>query len=157
MRKTSILLITATLILSCKEFNKNTKALPKDKIVDVKEISNKNCISDFETFFKKFAKDSVYQKRMIAYPLKSQYYGEDSYEELKTELIRNESEFRYINFADDSKAMNSKTGKFTIKKKTTKNKVIYTRFGYDNGIYISYEFNLINGCWYLVKIKDESS
>ncbi len=47
--------------------------------------------------------------------------------------------------------------KFTVEKIETKDKVIYKRIGYDNGINIEYNFNLIDGCWYLISITDTST
>jgi hypothetical protein len=160
MRRIFLLFVLAYTVFSCNEIKKSSNEFPKvetKKLNEIETVQEEDCILDFEKFFDKFSRDSIFQKRMIKYPLKLQYYDESSYDELKTDLIKNESNYKYIDFTNDTNAMKSKTSKFTVKKKITKEKVIYTRFGYDNGIDISYEFKLIDGCWNLVRITDEST
>ncbi|MBF4463665.1 DUF4348 domain-containing protein [Flavobacterium sp. LC2016-12] len=119
--------------------------------------SKKESLLDFNQFFEKFATDSIYQKEHIKFPLKCLFYDNANYEKLETELIASKSDFRYIDFSKDSKAMNQETDKFTIEKEKIKQGLIYKRVGYDNGIYQLYEFKVIENCWYLIKITDEST
>jgi hypothetical protein len=119
-------------------------------------IIDKDCLSDFESFFERFSRDSLYQKKMVKYPLKSEYYVGDSYDELTTELIES-PKYKFIDFKEDSNAMQNETGKYTIEKKRIHQGMIYTRFGYHNGIHISYEFKFTKICWFLVKITDQST
>jgi hypothetical protein len=73
------------------------------------------------------------------------------------EIIKSKFFYKYIDFTGDQKAMEFEYDKFTVEKIETKDKVIYKRIGYDNGINIEYNFNLIDGCWYLISITDTST
>lgn len=75
----------------------------------------------------------------------------------KLKLNINISNFEYIDFTQDSLAMKKETDKYTIEKKEKKGYMIYSRSGYDNGIYELYKFKLIDGDWYLIEIENLSS
>jgi len=63
-----------------------------------------------------------------------------------------------VHFSEDEKAMESEFDKYEIIiTKIKEDKIIYKRQGYDNGIFISYEFVWINKCWTMVKILDQST
>ncbi len=130
----------------------------KSKIIN-KKILNENksnldtliCHLSFEEFFNKFKEDSLFQKQRIY------KYAElliiDNYEEkvFKKKLKKN-----FLNFNEDK---NSNPIKFDVFKTNIikqKDSVVYTKQGIDNGIYISFIFKKINGCWFLTKIIDES-
>lgn len=102
-------------------------------------------------------KDSIFQKNHIKFPLRSAYYGGDAYDELIVEIIKTKEDFKYIDFTEDATAMQNETGKYTTEKIKSKNKVVYKLLGYDNGIMVSYKFEIINGCWTMVEILDEST
>lgn len=120
-------------------------------------IESADCESDFDLFFKEFAKDSIFQKNHIKFPLRSAYYGGDAYDELIVEIIKTKEDFKYIDFTEDATAMQNETGKYATEKIKSKNKVVYKLLGYDNGIMVSYKFEIINGCWTMVEILDEST
>lgn len=120
-------------------------------------IASADCGSDFDIFFKEFAKDSIFQKKHIRFPLRSAYYGGDAYDELIVEMVSTKSNFKYIDFTVDATAMQKETGKYTTEKIKSKNAVHYKLLGYDNGIMISYKFEIINGCWTMVEILDQST
>lgn len=120
-------------------------------------ITSADCESDFDLFFKEFAKDSIFQKNHINFPLSITYYADESHEELIVETIETKSDFKYIDFTDDVNAMQTETDKFTTEKVKAKTTATYKRLGYDNGIMISYKFEMINGCWTMVGILDEST
>jgi hypothetical protein len=142
------------LLFSCKEDNrKNDLELKKGN-----PITSKKSEEDFNKFFKRFAEDSIYQKKRIQFPLKCITPDEDDMmgEKMKTKFI-NISNFGYIDFTQDSHAMKKETDKYTIEKKEKKGYMIYSRLGYDNGIYELYKFKLIDSDWYLVEIENLSS
>ena len=138
--------ILILLAIACQKSEKNF--VPSEKI-------NKKCLSDFDEFFEKFGKDSLYQIDHIKFPIKYSFLSED-YQNV-IDSILNKKDYHYINFDSDKKAMQSETGKYTVEKEKTKNKILYKQIGYDNGIYMTFEFQIINGCWYLVRISDEST
>ena len=139
-------------IYSCQRKESLNQHFIADKV-----IKSGDCPTDFETFFKDFAKDSVFQKNHIKFPLSSAYYGGESYEELIVDTIKTEADYKYINFTEDATAMQNETGKYTTEKIKSKNVVMYKLLGYDNGIMVSYKFEIINACWTMVEILDEST
>lgn len=112
-------------------------------------------IENFDAFFERFSKDSVFQKERTKYPLKIAYY-EDIDEDLSVRYAK-ETESAYTDFTADTLAINKKTDRFTFKIEKTDTKIIYKRVGYDNGIYISYIFSLFGNSWFLSEIRDEST
>ena len=159
--------------MSCKKENSTT--LSQTKETKVSPISNedeqpktnkeniqvielqKNCNETFESFFDTFSSDSIFQKNRVKYPLKELYADDLESSKMKVNLI-NISNYRYQDFTVDKNAMNNEYGKYTIEiDKKSESSVHYKHLGYDNGISITYKFNLIEGCWYLVEIEDMSA
>lgn len=120
-------------------------------------MASADCGSDFDLFFKEFAEDSIFQKNHIKFPLRSAYYGGDAYDELIVERVSTKSDFKYIDFTEDATAMQKETGKYTTEKIKSKNAMVYKLLGYDNGLSISYKFEIVEGCWTMVEILDEST
>ena len=117
----------------------------------------KDCNQTFDDFFERFAKDSTFQKKRVKYPMKESYI-----ESLAPTRIRVDSityrDYVYIDFTKDKKAMNNEYGKYETEIEVVNSNIIYYKWlGYDNGIHVTYKFNLIEGCWYLVEILDEST
>ena len=165
MKRLKIILISSViLLLSCK--NKTTDISSKEKNSDSVKIekindstktqSFKNCDETFEEFFGQFAKDSIFQVNRIKYPLKWKYLNDVTDEELTIELVKYGS-FNYIDFTNDEEAYKNEYNKYSIDIDKNKDQVLYTLHGIDNGIYVIYKFNLIEDCWYLVEIEDEST
>lgn len=153
--KRIFLLLFTLIFLNCNEAKKNDiKSQEVKKSIKIKEEIQQ----DFDQFFKKFAKDSIYQKERIQFPLKCKTPDENDPlgEKIQTKLI-DISNFEYINFTMDSLAIKKETDKFTIEKKEKNGYMIYTRLGYDNGIYELYKFKSVNGNWYLIEIENLSS
>jgi hypothetical protein len=160
MKKSILLLTTTFFILSCNEVKKKSQELQKDefnKPKEIKKISNEDCVTNFEIFFERFAEDSTYQKKCIKFPLNIYFHEDLMSDNFSVEVIKNQTDFEYIDFTKDHLAMKNEYDKFTVEKEIKKDRLIYKRLGYDNGIHIEYEFKLINGCWYLIKIIDQSS
>ncbi|WP_316633915.1 DUF4348 domain-containing protein [uncultured Flavobacterium sp.] len=147
-------LATFFLLFSCKE-----NSVKKDlQLKKENQITSKKVSEDFDSFFKKFAKDSIYQKERIVFPLKCKTPDENDLlgEKIQTKLIKS-SNFEYMDFTVDSLAMKKETDKYTIEKREKNGYMIYSRLGYDNGIYELYKFRQVEGNWYLVEIEDLSS
>lgn len=64
--------------------------------------------------------------------------------------------YRLIDFSDDSLAMQRETDKFTTEINRNAHSIYYTRNGYDNGIHQTFELEVIDGCWRLIKFSDMS-
>ncbi|MBE9491200.1 MAG: hypothetical protein IMY67_12955 [Bacteroidetes bacterium] len=131
-----------------------TDKLAKDIMKD-SVMSPKDCSLIFNEFFEKFSKDSLFQKSRVKYPLKWSYYRE-SYEKLTIEHIE-QKDFIYIDFTEDKNAMQKKSGKYEVVIEKSKYEVNYLLKGYDNGIHMNHIFKLVEGCWFLVEIIDEST
>lgn len=172
MKKNKLLLIVVFFIsLSCKQFSDEVQNKHKDSNTDVKSqknmvepksIGNSQraedetlCNQDFDTFFKRFASDSVFQKQRVKFPLKW-FFFEDSYEKLSSDILE-KSDYNFIDFREDKDAMKNESGKYEIIIEKGDHEVNYLLKGYDNGIYLSYKFELFNSCWFMVEIKDQST
>lgn len=150
--RTITLIILFFALISCQRKDSTIENL------NVKQMNETvDCESDFDAFFKEFAKDSVFQKNHIQFPLSASYYGGESYEKLIIDTIKTKADYKYIDFTEDVTAMQNETGKYTTEKIKSKNGVGYRLLGYDNGIMVSYKFEIMNGCWTLVEIIDEST
>lgn len=53
--------------------------------------------------------------------------------------------------------MKKEHDKYTVEIEKLDSMVKYLHLGYDNGIMDTYTFKLIDGCWYMVEILDEST
>ncbi|WP_299121079.1 DUF4348 domain-containing protein [uncultured Tenacibaculum sp.] len=132
----------------------------KKEIVNLNKSKKEDCIKDFDTFFDKFGKDSVFQKNKIKYPLRyliSDYDYEQEKDTVGVELIRKE-ENKYFDFTKDKDAINNEFDKYTIEiEKKSDKEILYKHLGYDNGIFIIHKFVFIDGCWFLTEIENKSS
>jgi hypothetical protein len=139
MKKLIILTVVCALIMNC--------ANVKDKSVQ-KDLS-------FENFLETFSKDSIFQVTRVHFPLECQSIDIDD----KVEIVTiKESEWKHIDFLQDTSAYLNDTDKFKpLIEKSKSDTVNYTREGIDNGIHIEYTFIKEKGKWYLVKIFDRSS
>lgn len=143
-------------IISCDKIKNNNENLNSNEIIEIEKIKSP-CDENFNSFFNFFSNDSLFQKKRVKFPLSYKYYDDSNYDELVKSRINVESDFKFIDFKDDYKAINNDTGKYTIEQEVKKDKATYVRLGYDNGIYIIYEFQLIDCCWYLIEIIDQST
>ena len=137
------------------KFSKKNEAI-QEKIVFEKS-NQKDCNQDFEMFFEKFSRDSLFQKDRVKYPINYSFYEDVMSEETTIEIIRKPSEFDYINFKDDLEAKNKEYDRFSVVKEKKSDLFLYKRIGIDNGIRETYSFMKIRGCWFLVSILDEST
>ena len=174
--KTVFKILTIAVLVSCQG---NTKTEKKESVVSIdsirinhkdvivqqeKEITivlpPSNCnetYDDFDRFFERFSKDSIYQKQRIKYPLNESYIKSLDPTVIHVNKI-NVNEYRFINFGIDKYALQKEYDKYIVKiEKLNSNLVQYYWYGYDNGINITYKFKLIGNCWLLVEILDRST
>lgn len=104
---------------------------------------DKNCSADFEVFFKKFASDSVFQKRHVYFPLINLYNDSD---DLKREQV-GANNYIFTDFSEDRKL-------YDISTEIKKDSVIYTRLWRENYGAMTFKFARKNGCWMLVEFRD---
>ncbi len=127
----------------------------KEQIVKPIEKA-KDCNQTFDAFFERFAKDSVFQKNNVQFPLKYTHYSDVTSDE-PTEEYLNGVTYLFIDFSMDKEASNLTYDKFTIEKVEAENTVVYKRIGMDNGIRETYTFGKQKECWFLVEILNEST
>lgn len=171
-----VLCIFFSFLNSCIEVKKETSAIEKNKIEELKidflidnrldTIKNTKkkerkvdtiCFSDFKHFFDKFSKDSIFQKQRITFPLKKVIYDYYESNDPKIELISKDS-FSFFNFDKDQKAINHQSNKYTAAFEQLENcEIVYKLRGYDNGINIRFKFRKNNDKWLLFEIIDEST
>lgn len=134
----------------------------KDSLLNLSKIDTINtlCFSEFQQFFNQFIIDSTFQKNRVKYPLKyliSDFDYTLNKDTIGVTLIQKEK-YRYLDFTVDKDAMNSNYDKYTVEIiKVNSTSVHYMQLGYDNGIKMTYKFNLLKGCWFLSEVLDEST
>jgi hypothetical protein len=152
-----LLVIALALFFGCKKSDSSVQEVmgkPADSVTKA-PIALKECDADFESFFKKFAADSVYQMKHIKFPLKDSYLSDD-YSETVTDYIELK-DCKYFDFRKDEDAYKKETGAYTVKVEKKQDTVSYNWRGVDNGIYIDFKFVFTNGCWQMVEISDNST
>ena len=101
---------------------------------------------DFNAFFEKFKKDSVFQKQRVVFPLKVRIFNIDN---LKTE--ENSLEEKVYEF------LKIDENEVSVEKKISKDSVKIILKGKDNGIYIETQFLKDKGIWKLESYNDQST
>ena len=172
-----IVLLSLFFLISCKK----NKTINTDKTVIEDSISSKenttkesleiddspsfkvseNCNEiPFESFFERFGRDSIFQKKRVKYPLKylsSEYDFDKRKDTISVDFILNKEEFSFIDFAEDKNAMEKEFDKYTVNIEDLDSVINYRLNGYDNGMRITHKFKLIDGCWFMIEILDEST
>ena len=166
MKNTLILLTLTLLFFAFKNKENSTTVKVKDSIItsktnELKETVHiqtiKNCNQSFEEFFEQFAKDSLFQKSRVKYPLKESYYEDLESSEITIEMV-SKSDYHYLDFTEDQNAMNREYSQYKIViEKIDENNIYYRNVGIDNGINIIYKFKLIDRCWFMIEIEDKST
>ncbi|UOY08524.1 DUF4348 domain-containing protein [Muricauda sp. SCSIO 64092] len=171
--KLTVVVLILLAAFSCKQEPRNKEASPnavepatsdqkagangdKKENIEVPTEMAKDCDQTFDAFFERFAKDSIFQKNRVKYPMKWFYYEDVTDEKPTLELVENGS-FDYVDFTKDKEAFNNEYDKYEIEIEKEENNNLYKLLGIDNGIHVTYKFSLIDGCWYLVEILDEST
>lgn len=154
----TICLIAAVIIISC---NKATnKPAVREKQLSSSVVSDTLLLSDcgetFDGFFRRFSKDSIYQKEDVKFPLLNTYLNSGGDYEEVSEYIQPEI-YRFSPFHKNGEVVNLENGSFEVSVKNEKDSAFYQQKGIDNGIFTIAKFALINGCWYLVAVEDSST
>ena len=165
MKQMKVIIISYLILflLGCKNKFTNTDSQEKDSTVSAnieKTQLFKSCNESFDEFFERFAKDSIFQKNRVKYPFKylsSEYDFEKRKDTINTEFILNKDNFSFIDFTEDKNAMDKEFDKYTVDIEDLDSIKNYRLNGYDNGIRITHKFKIIDGCWYMVEILDEST
>lgn len=121
--------------------------------------SPQNCGLSFDVFFEEFARDSVFQKSRVKFPLEyfSHYYDFNLRKDtIKAEPISFEN-YYYYDFTKDREAIDQDFDKYTVHMEKSDVEVLYKFVGYDNGIMVNYRFKKKDNCWLLVEIIDKST
>ena len=101
---------------------------------------------DFNAFFEKFKKDSVFQKQRVVFPLKVRVFNIDN---LKTEENSlEEKNYEFLRIDENEVSMEKKISKDSVK-------IILK--GKDNGTYIETQFLKDKGIWKLESYNDQST
>ncbi len=145
-----------------KTINTDNKELKKEiesKANKISVVKPEDCGMDFNAFFVKFSKDSIFQRSRVKYPLKMIYfdaYGSDQTTPIE-EYIKLQ-DYQFFDFSLDNEAKNREVNAYTIKiEKKENDTYLYRQLGIDNGIMVEFKFIKDNGCWLLVSLKDEST
>ena len=101
---------------------------------------------DFNAFFEKFKKDSVFQKQRVVFPLKVRIFNIDNLKTEENSLEEKDYEFLKI---DENEV--------SVEKKISKDSVKIILKGKDNGIYIETQFLKDKGIWKLESYNDQST
>lgn len=154
MEKTIIYLTGVVMVIlmsGCGETKKEEALKAGETAPKTREIIRE----EFDTFFKRFSEDSVFQLSRIDFPIS--YYSVDI-EDNKEEFVYDKNDFWYIDFTEDRQAATRNTDAYepVIEKGDLKTR--YIRKGIDNGIRIEYYFERnATGEWYMVEIVDNSN
>ncbi len=108
-----------------------------------------DCSKDFDSFFEKFASDSLFQKKHVDFPI-MEYYSDEDFPLDMMERMTDEDTFETIHF--DKKVKDGKPYEISIDKKT--DSVFCYKKGINNDINIKYTFVCKNDSWFLVAITD---
>ena len=107
---------------------------------------------DFDTFFKRFSGDSIFQVNQIRFPLEMKLWIE--VEQPLEKQILNQADWRYSSFYYESQFATRPIDAYTQTVKSYGDTVKLEIRGVDNGIYTDYNFFKIDGDWTLVSIED---
>ena len=148
-----LLIIIPIIIINCKNNSGMEDKDIKSKISRGEKVDfiRKKCNLSFEKFFRRFKRDSLFQKQRIY------NFGEliviDNYEgTVEKKKLGN----TFLDLESEEQVNIRKTDGYKINIKKYKDSVVYTKLGIDNGIFVNFIFKKIDNCWYLVRIIDGS-
>lgn len=119
-----------------------------------KNVKHSEDIENFNAFFDRFSKDSIFQKSRVRFPLP--YKSVDIMDDAEEVSIK-ESEWSYIDFISDQNAHKRNTDAFTgTAEALDASNARYVRRGIDNGIFVEYLFKR-DTLWRLEQVIDKSN
>jgi len=125
-----------------------------DSIMTPSEVV-KDCDTNFDVFFKKFAADSVFQNKHTKFPLKSILYYSGENPEFVTHYLASK-DCRYYDFRKDKDGYKLKDSPYKVVIETEGDSIFYHWRGIGCGINYEFKFALTDGCWYMVEMGDYS-
>ncbi len=133
-------------LFAFEKVNKNwyLKNLDKTTFTNLPDI-------DFINFLTKFSNDSIFQIKSISFPITESFADSDNDYETATKSITQE-DWKYWKLTDDINQL------MILSNIQTDNKYrnIFFR-GVENGIWVKYTFEIINGNWKLIRLEDYST
>ncbi|TRZ41645.1 DUF4348 domain-containing protein [Robertkochia solimangrovi] len=115
------------------------------------------CDRDFFRFFGKFKNDSLFQVNKIKFPLQSIYPSDDLESDYNIIDSISQQEYKFINFSRHEDGWKKEINAFNIELENLENIYLYRLKGIDNGINMTYKFQFIDSCWYLVAMENYST
>lgn len=112
------------------------------------------CDADFDIFFEKFSADSVFQRQHTKFPLKDVTRSDTDLEMITT--YAESKDCYYYDFRKDREAYKRETDAYNVVVEKRNDTVFYKWNGVDNGIHMEFKFIMIDGCWNMVEMVDQS-
>lgn len=145
---------TSYLLNRQKQETKTTKENVALNTFQDTEKTNLSTIEDFNDFFYKFRNDSVFQLNRVKFPLKFEGLSDDYTKEEIADIKKSDWHFHQFFSNEEYYVEISRTT--TVKEPETGTRLVSFN-GIENGIYVSYEFKLIDTKWVLIKWIDRST
>ena len=111
---------------------------------------------EFDSFFYKFSTDSSFQIKRIQFPLLKISPDNVLDNPDSTKILEKDWQHNYFYFASNSTSRPQIYDSFSAKLNDTDERV-FAWLGIETGVQIYYFFKRIEGTWYLIKIKDDST
>lgn len=149
------LLILAVILSSTNSFGK-TASFSKKKDIKTKTFYNQKKTNEenFSSFLKRFNSDANFQLSRVVFPLKLKLLNDD-YKTVNKNISR--KDFRRIILLNSNGQTNEDMNNYVQQIKVTGLKALITIRGVENGINADYYFEITQGKWKLVGIKDVST
>jgi hypothetical protein len=153
MNKTLLnpILLFGLLLGSC---NNNSNLVTEIKSSETTALATVQKQENFDVFFNKFQKDSIFQIDRIDFPLKCYIYESGSYMDDEGNVV--DLDNSEIVFEKENWNYQIFVGYKNFISKITDSEYNLELQIEDTGVSINYIFRLYNDFWYLVEIKDES-
>ncbi|UOY06615.1 DUF4348 domain-containing protein [Muricauda sp. SCSIO 64092] len=164
--KLTVVVLIMLAAFSCKQEPRNKEASPNaieppnsykkaeaNEDIEIFTEMAKDCDQTFDDFFKRFARDSTFQKTRVKFPLRLSYYKDVLDDSLSIDVIK-KSSYSYIDLRENNPMVGND---YEVSFEENGNQMDYYLTGIDNGILITYVFKQNENCWYLVEILDEST
>ncbi len=109
--------------------------------------------ADFDTFFERFASDSIFQKKHMNFPVRNTFeYDDDDYYAVHNDITAENYHFLDIVTEKQAGTGENKNVKVTFTKH--EELMFYEATGVFDDVSINMTFKLIDGCWYLTEMYD---
>jgi hypothetical protein len=146
--KISLLFLICLFLLNCNSNKKSSETTGKSPLVSKKKVSYHDSLTEnFDSFFKKFSSDSVFQLTRVKFPLKITSESEDG----DSTCFLNKSDWRYASFGN-----RRDTDEIIQTKKVNKELINVQLTVKETGIFVNHYFTIEHGKWRLGYIVDDS-